>query len=55
MSRDEKIAHLLLQLEDNDNLRILLRSLLLEAVANLDDENLDKVYATLNPYVEPAS
>lgn len=53
MTRDEKIETLILQLDDNNKLRELLRMVFKDAINNLTDENLDKIYLALNPVLEP--
>lgn len=53
MTREEKIDTLMIQLDDNTNLRILVRMIFKDAIMNLDDSTLDKIYLTLNPPPEP--
>ena len=49
MEREDKIATLMIQLDDNNNLRTLLRLVFKDAITNLSDETLDKVFYALNP------
>lgn len=52
MTKEEKIDTILTQLDDNNNLRLVLRTVMKNTVLNLSDEKLDLLYFTLNPPVE---
>ncbi len=49
MTKQEKMDQLMIQLDDNNNLRLILRMVFKDAISRLDDETLDKVFYTLNP------
>lgn len=49
MEREEKISTILIALDDNAILRMVLRTILKDAVERLDDERLDLIYYTINP------
>ncbi len=52
MTREEKIDQLMVQLDDNTNLRTILRAVIKDAITKLDDSNLDRIFYTLNPLPE---
>lgn len=49
MTKEEKLATIMAQLEDTANLRILIKAMVAQALSNADETIVDQVYYLLNP------